>query len=225
MPIEFDALRQGVLEAVEAVYRDDRDLVEVVDGTQSAAGTERALVAYLFRGLHTHLLPRAWAAGHPEARIDMEYSRSGWQTKALVAEVFDGDDFVKLWHRERPIVPDLILHERGYDGANLLVVEVKPLASARRRAATGRAMTADWAKVALLTGSVDRICLPVHATKLDQLTFHPAADSHVRLSLPWPMAQYDFGVWIGFERDHVDLRWWHKDVDHDPDGVPERIDV
>lgn len=50
--------------------------------------------------------------------VDCEYNREGHDTKAVGLDE-------SLFDRDSAVYPDIIIHKRGYEGPNLLVIEVK----------------------------------------------------------------------------------------------------
>ena len=76
----------------------------------------------------THHLAVYLAAEFPQYNVDCEYNRDGFDVKRLKL----GEREVKVSDDELDAVtvfPDVVVHERGTNGSNLLVVEVKKAVS------------------------------------------------------------------------------------------------
>lgn len=109
-PAEFDTgtlpttdeIRQLLRAAIEELYREERELL-------ASQTHEQALVFRIGQRL-INWVERADST----VRVDVEYNRHGDKRKTLG---IDG--------AERDRRPDLIVHIRGRNGANLLVVEAK----------------------------------------------------------------------------------------------------
>lgn len=107
--MDIQDLRRRVEQSCRRLLRDDRDLFARGVGERAVAGRLLVYLAPLFPGHHA----------------DIEYNRHGVDVKRV------------NWQSEcrearRPlIVPDLVIHRRGDDDANLLVGEIKK-ANARR---------------------------------------------------------------------------------------------
>ena len=89
--------------AIEALFLNDSILLEYDVGERTVAAK---LCAYL-------------SGVFPSHNVDVEYNRHGLDPKVvnLPRECGNG--------AERLILPDLIVHRRGRDGANLLAIEIK----------------------------------------------------------------------------------------------------
>ncbi len=105
-------------EAVAIMFERDRLLLEYEVGERAIAAKLACYLAPLF----------------PDHDVDVEYNRHGLDPKTvqLPPECHGGG--------ERLIVPDVIVHRRGNDADNLLVVEVKKETNAEPR-------TCDRAKI------------------------------------------------------------------------------
>ena len=114
-------LTTDILFVLRHLYSPKADRALVEKGTN-----ERCLVARFFAYMMNHT---GRDPDYQGVTWDPEYNRHGHDTKEL-----DGSE----------IVPDLILHHRGDDSANILVVEFKK---------KGRSLKSDRAKPTKLTGS------------------------------------------------------------------------
>jgi hypothetical protein len=205
--VAFEQIGEAVRQSIDSVYAQDSALVSVKTSGSSRAGTERALVAYLFVELQKHVLPLVSACGFACPRVDFEYSRM----------LGDPKSFATTWRgaarvgrdrstASRLIVPDLIVHDRG-SNRNLLAIEVKPAA---RSSAT--ADENDHAKLALLTGRVDSVYVnDKRGSPSSNLKF-AATEGHDQ----WECRRaehlrYDAGVWVRFDESSYELRWWLAD--------------
>ncbi|MCX4093193.1 hypothetical protein [Nocardia sp. alder85J] len=112
----WQRLRVIVDQAVEDVYRDERDLI--VRGTH-----ESAVVARIAYQIARHV-----ERSDSPLRVDVEYNRDRVDVKRL-----PGDRGL----RDR-VRADLIVHERGCGHANLLVLEARKRLSATARADLGK---------------------------------------------------------------------------------------
>jgi hypothetical protein len=96
-------MEKAVQDAIRLLFANDAFLPE----TDVA---ERAIAARLM----CYLLPH-----FPEHHIDVEYNRHGLETKRInLPEQYDGA-------RTGRIYPDVIVHQRGHDCENLLVIQIK----------------------------------------------------------------------------------------------------
>jgi hypothetical protein len=106
--LHFEALKLRFLVALEALVHNDRDLLELHAGERSIVGRLQIYVQGVFPSYH----------------IDTEYNRAGVDPKRVRRSAqcmeFAGTVLV---------VPDLVIHRRGTNSSNLLVVEVKRGAS------------------------------------------------------------------------------------------------
>jgi hypothetical protein len=104
------ATRQGLESALDALFASDTTLLTV-------DASERSI---------THRLAVHLAAAFPRYDVDCEYNRDGVNIKRLTLGR-------GLPHQMKPeavaVVPDVIVHKRGHNADNLLVVEVKKLLS------------------------------------------------------------------------------------------------
>ncbi len=105
--MEFDVVQARVDTALEALLLNDRYLFEYDLHEQCIAGR---LALYLQSVFPSHF-------------VDVEYNRAGLAPKRLglsdeCANARDEND-------EALVVPDIIVHRRGRDGPNVLVMELK----------------------------------------------------------------------------------------------------
>jgi hypothetical protein len=98
--------------AIEALFLNDAILLEYDVG-------ERTVAAQLSRYL---------AGVFPSQNVDVEYNRHGLDPKAVNLPPECGNG------AERLIVPDLVVHRRGTDSANLLAIEIKKETNKESRA-------------------------------------------------------------------------------------------
>lgn len=98
--MQWTAVKTRVTRAFEALSRDDLQLLQL-------DANERTICARLA----THL-----QAAFPEYHVDVEYNRHGMDPKRVQVNPEQGEDLV---------YPDVIVHRRGGDESNLLVMEVK----------------------------------------------------------------------------------------------------
>ncbi len=89
--------------AIEALFLNDSILLEYDVGERTVAAKLSAYLAGVF----------------PSHNVDVEYNRHGLDPKAVKLPPECGNGAARL------IVPDLIVHRRGKDGANLLAIEIK----------------------------------------------------------------------------------------------------
>lgn len=102
---EDELVKKAVGEALQLLFKNDSFLLE-------ADAHERTIAAKLacYLALSTHF---------PKHQIDVEYNRHGLEPKAVhLPEYYRGD--VK-----QRIFPDVIMHQRGSDDENLLVIQIK----------------------------------------------------------------------------------------------------
>jgi hypothetical protein len=107
-------------EAVRAAVRDSlADLIAVDQHLLDADCSERSV---------THQLAVHLSRRFPDYNVDCEYNRDGFDVKRLQLserEVHVGDDALDAV----TVFPDVVVHIRGTNDANLLVVEVKKASS------------------------------------------------------------------------------------------------
>lgn len=109
--IDQDTVTAAVNAALDALLAHDAHLID-------ADTSERSL---------SHQLAVHLAAHIPGYHIDCEYNRDGFDVKRLaLAERKATDEALEAV----TVFPDIIVHERGHRGRNLLVVEVKKASSA-----------------------------------------------------------------------------------------------
>jgi hypothetical protein len=98
-----DSVEKAVREALRSFFRDDAFLLE-------ANVAERAMAAKLA----AHLVPH-----FPDHQVDVEYNRHGIEPKAvgLPLHLHSGGGGL--------VFPDVIVHHRGNDRENLLVIQIK----------------------------------------------------------------------------------------------------
>lgn len=104
-------IKARLREAVAMLFERDSFLLEYGVGERAIAAKLACYLAPLF----------------PDYDVDVEYNRHGLDPKTL--------DLPPGCHGggEKLIVPDVIVHRRGYDATNLLVVEVKKETNAEPR--------------------------------------------------------------------------------------------
>lgn len=96
-------LKKRVRTALAALFSLDGQLLEYAAGERAVVSKLACYLAPLFRGYD----------------VDVEYNRHGLDPKALpLAPDCRGGG-------RRRVFPDIIIHRRGNDGANLLVMEIK----------------------------------------------------------------------------------------------------
>lgn len=99
-------------EAVAALFKRDGLLLEYAVGERAVAAKLACYLAPLF----------------PDHHVDVEYNRHGLDPKVLnLPSDCDGGG-------EKLIMPDVIVHRRGHDDDNLLVIEVKKETNPESRA-------------------------------------------------------------------------------------------
>jgi hypothetical protein len=96
-------MEQMILEAIQQLFRNDGFLME-------ADAHERTIAARLARYLEGYF---------PHHQVDVEYNRHGLESKMVnLPQNCRGGG-------EKLIFPDVIVHQRGHDGENLLVIQLK----------------------------------------------------------------------------------------------------
>ncbi len=100
--MEHVKVKERLEAAINLLFTQDRHLLEV-------CANERSITFRL--GLHLQCLFKGW-------HVDCEYNRYGRVSKRVKR-----DDFGE---EERLVLPDIIIHKRGAEGPNLLVIEAKP---------------------------------------------------------------------------------------------------
>ena len=107
--VKFEDIRKLVNASLEKFYKNDRDLIEIAEDRDMIS--ERCMVfhigAYMKNKMGT-LMKFQWAD------LDCEYNRDVQMPKRMVRE-----------EKSDSIIPDLIIHRRGSDKNNLLVIEFK----------------------------------------------------------------------------------------------------
>lgn len=99
--MELEEVKKRVEEAVHLLYEKDKYLLEF-------DSSERSITHRL--GLYLQDLFKDWD-------VDCEYNRYGHDPKNLPSSVpISG---------KRRVYPDIIIHRRGFEGPNLLVIEAK----------------------------------------------------------------------------------------------------
>ena len=97
------ALKRRVTAALAMLYARDSKLLEYAAGERAVVAKLASYLAPLFRGYD----------------VDVEYNRHGMDKKMLtLPPACRGGG-------RRRVFPDIIVHRRGHDRANLLVIEVK----------------------------------------------------------------------------------------------------
>ncbi len=96
-------MEKAVADALQSLFSDEGFLLE-------ADVAERAIAARLAAYLAPHF---------PKHQVDVEYNRHGLEPKVvhLPAHCRGGG--------EKRIFPDVIVHQRGHDNENLLVIQIK----------------------------------------------------------------------------------------------------
>ena len=151
-------------------------------------GTERTIAGRLAIHLDRELGAELRADGY---LVDIEYERADRDVKRFAGPA-------KI---QRKVVPDILVHHRGYNsqgGENLLVVEVKwrrPVSSADR----GH----DEAKPALLTKMVPEI----YSAREQKLRIDERAGDDP-YALPAGISGYTLGAWVHFARDGTTVTWF-----------------
>ena len=113
------------ISSVEELIHDAIGLLFTEDADLSIDTNERSIT----HRLAVHLERRLRELGI-EASVDCEYNRNGTYPKKLVtlvgrlAKGVHAEDLVKDT-RARTVFPDIVVHRRGADGPNLLVIELK----------------------------------------------------------------------------------------------------
>lgn len=110
--MERSTVEERVKQALECLFHNDAFLFENRASEWSIA---HKFAEYLQREF-------------PSYHVDREYNREGWEdrTKKLsnLPKCRDDEDEGSE-DQERKILPDILIHERGYDDRNLLVIEMK----------------------------------------------------------------------------------------------------
>jgi hypothetical protein len=102
---EASLVGKVVEDALELLFRNDGFLLE-------ADAHERTIAAKL---AHYMML----SARFPQHQIDVEYNRHGLEPKAVALPEYYRGDF------KQRVFPDLIVHQRGHDNENVLVIQIK----------------------------------------------------------------------------------------------------
>lgn len=118
MSMDIHDVQNAVRGAVSELIEEDRDLLELTVG-------ERTIVARLA----ARLIPRfdGWD-------VDAEYNRHGQHPKVLyIFRHLLREAGLPAPERDYPRSPDIVIHRRGNDDANLLAIEVKRLSNGTDR--------------------------------------------------------------------------------------------
>lgn len=115
MGISEVRVHKKVKDALEAFYREERLLLDV-------NASERSI---------SHKLAEHLQDQFRRLNVDCEYNRRGNDIKRLQ---FPGDSSARMDDLEaKTVFPDIIVHERGHDDNNLLVIEIKKSSSGLNR--------------------------------------------------------------------------------------------
>lgn len=98
-------IRARLLAAIEALRHNDEFLLEIRCHERSVAGRLQMYLTGVF----------------PSHNVDTEYNRHGVDTKRVPL----GPPCRGIIADDAPVVPDVIVHRRGDDRSNVLVIEIK----------------------------------------------------------------------------------------------------
>ena len=101
-PRQIAELKGVISGCLERLYRDDADLI-------SRHGVEPAVIGTFYGYVLEAVGGLEWLRG---LRVDTEYNKNGLDSKRTV-------------RKPNGIRPDIIIHRRGYNEANVLVMEIK----------------------------------------------------------------------------------------------------
>lgn len=112
--LNFEAIKHKVEDALKELRINNSFLI-------AAKTNERTI---------SHKLAEYLQIGFPDLNVDCEYNRHGMEKKqlSLPTDKIDWNDT-----EARTVFPDIIVHSRGNDGNNILVIEVKKSSNSESR--------------------------------------------------------------------------------------------
>lgn len=113
MNYRFNDTRSGIISALFELYKRDNALLSI-------NANERSI---------THRFAIYIEKEFPGWDVDCEYNRDGEKTKKVEVKTSDGAGDKKT----SAVLPDIIVHERGREGRNLLVIEAKKNISSNKK--------------------------------------------------------------------------------------------